>query len=157
MRVMAMAQFYSDLLNWTTAGALGAAVLGAALDLPAARPAAEGAAPALMAGRAASAADAVAAPHVPAARLLPVADELSVAEVTFASTAADAPAGPGGEVIGASAVNLRAGPGTNHPVVDLARRGTRLATTGETSGAWVWVRPAEGAPAWIHGAYFRAE
>lgn len=51
-----------------------------------------------------------------------------------------------------AAVNVRSGPGTAHPVVGVAARGTTLGTTGTTSGGWtqvVW----QGTARWISTTY----
>ena len=49
-------------------------------------------------------------------------------------------------------LNLRAGPGTNHPVLRRIYPGDRLVPL-RTSGNWIAVRHATGAEGWVHSAY----
>lgn len=46
-------------------------------------------------------------------------------------------------------VNVRSGPSTGHTIIDVARKGTRLSTTGATEGSWTQVI-YQGTPRWIH-------
>lgn len=52
-------------------------------------------------------------------------------------------------------VNVRSGPGTSYTIVGVATQGTKVATTGKTSGGWtevVW----SGVNRWIYSAYLTA-
>ncbi len=59
---------------------------------------------------------------------------------------------PGWEVTG-TRVNLRAGPGTNHPVVGRADLGERMEPVGDTGANWIRVRRADGQEAWIFAKF----
>lgn len=53
-----------------------------------------------------------------------------------------------------SAVNLRAGPGTNHPVVGQMDLGDLAIPLGETGGDWIRIEPADGgSEAWIFARF----
>ena len=51
-----------------------------------------------------------------------------------------------------SDVNMRSGPSTQSPVVQLVSKGTPVTPTGEKQGAW-WAVEANGRSGWIHGDY----
>lgn len=52
-----------------------------------------------------------------------------------------------------SDINLRAGPGTNFPIIGSAARGARYPVTGQASDCgWLQIRQENGEPAWITGA-----
>ena len=55
-------------------------------------------------------------------------------------------------------VNLRAGPGTDHPVVGALKQGESADIVGRTSdGAWYKVKLASGSIAWVSAAYVSTE
>lgn len=162
-----MSQFISDFLSLSTVSiAMGAALLG---DLdPVSRDAPDTAGPEeiLVASaattsdlmRAAASRNVAPAPYsdIPEAELLTVSflsSKQAVALPVQKSAAGDTLMG---EVKGQS-VNLRAGPGTNFPVMSRAIGGQKFAVTGATEGVWVEiVDPEVDTPVWIHGNYFRA-
>ncbi|MDO5534782.1 MAG: SH3 domain-containing protein, partial [Propionibacteriaceae bacterium] len=57
-----------------------------------------------------------------------------------------------GEATTTTAVNVRSGPGTSHPSVAVAAKGTTLPTTGKTSGGWTQVIYAKQAR-WISSQF----
>ncbi len=73
-----------------------------------------------------------------------------VSQVQVAQPAATRPSASGYMTL--SDVNMRSGPSTQSPVVQLVPKGTPLTPTGEKQGAWVQVE-ANGRSGWIHGDY----
>ncbi len=82
---------------------------------------------------------------------------LKATEAPSTPSTPDAPAdktppAASGSATTTAAVNVRSGPGTSHPVVAVAAKGTTLPTTGKTSGGWTQVIHA-GQARWISTSY----
>ena len=73
-----------------------------------------------------------------------------VAQVQATQPAATRPSASGYMTL--SDVNMRSGPSTQSPVVQLVTKGTPVTPTGEKQGAW-WAVEANGRTGWIHGDY----
>lgn len=63
------------------------------------------------------------------------------------------PAAEGALTVTGDRVNLRAGPGTDHPVVGAVARGAAVTAVGPTTGAWVEVRDASGLQGFISARF----
>ena len=55
-------------------------------------------------------------------------------------------------VVDAYSLNVRSGPGTNHPVVNQVGQGMQLEVKGSAPG-WYYVRLPSGAFGWVMGKY----
>lgn len=155
-----MSRFYSEMITWSTVAMAGGAILLGDLDLP---PADAEPDPPMMAAAADTAPETYPDALAPERAPDPFADikRAELEEVVFTATG-EAPDPvvvedrPTGRVT-AEALNLRAGPGTNFPVVGRATEGEELPVTGGRDGVWVEIELAgSGDPAWVHGRYFDA-
>lgn len=89
------------------------------------------------------------------APLLPASLEPEAVAVTpTADASAPLPAASLWEVTG-TRVNLRAGPGTSHPVVGQASLGERMEPLGDTGNDWIEVRRSGGQKAWIFAKFLK--
>lgn len=71
--------------------------------------------------------------------------------------AADSPAAQAsGTATPVNAVSMRAGPGTNNPVIGTLRRGDRLQVLAIANHGWVQVRAPSGT-GWVYGSYLALE
>lgn len=73
-----------------------------------------------------------------------------VSQVQVTQPAATRPSASGYMTL--SDVNMRSGPSTQSPVIQLVSKGTPVSPTGEKQGAW-WGVEANGRAGWIHGDY----
>jgi N-acetylmuramoyl-L-alanine amidase len=80
--------------------------------------------------------------------MLRVATVVAIVAILLLGFTAPAEARTG--VVTGSIVNLRAGPGTQHPIVGQLQQGTRVEVL-EVSGDWVHVRTAAGQVGWMAG------
>jgi len=157
---LTMSRFYSEMITWSTVAVAGGAILLGEVELPPAGTETDDATLVAMAD------DALADYPDALSREIdtdPYADikQAELEEVAFTATE-DSPEPvvmddrPRGRVT-ASAVNLRAGPGTRFAILGRATEGQELPMTGARDGIWVEVELAGvDDAAWIHGRYFAA-
>ncbi len=173
-----MADFYSDFINWTTAGVVGGALLLSGTDFGASEDVDDK--PVLLAAAADSTAENIMREAIaremltsesidetaikPRKANLPQIRQAKLEKVVFTAVGDKsglAPIRPHPEDIlekgkvTAQAVNLRAGPGTRFAVVGRDTNGQQLAVTGKTEGVWIQILTASGEEGWVHGRYFR--
>lgn len=172
-----MADFYSDLVNWTTATVVGASVMLVGVDFST-EPAAQEPAtpqeflvastdldPAMIRPAAVTRVEAALEQSGTAVSTRPedTIREAELQAVEFTRVGLDksgiavreaVDTRPRGQVV-AAAVNIRSGPGTGNPVVSKGLRGDEFVVTGEAEGVWLEIILPNGSEAWVHGRYFR--